>query len=80
MSFKAYTSRPNKTGKAQIFWDYCRKQMGHDPAEIFFSRDHSYGPRWVGRDPELGSGFREYGAKCSMRFVEAESGDRIFDI
>lgn len=53
--------------------------MGHAPAEIFFSRDHINSPRWVGRDPELGSSFCTYGARCPTRFVEAAADDPIFD-
>ena len=42
-----YTERP-KRGNARKAWDYLTKQDKKEPIELFYSRSHIDGPRWVG--------------------------------
>jgi hypothetical protein len=69
---KTYTERP-KRGNAKKAWDYmCQWNNGHGPIEMFYSRDHIEGPRWVGRYPS-GCSVGPYGAVSSSNFTEIES-------
>ena len=64
-----HKTRP-KSGNARLFWDYCARTLDVSKLEIFFSRDHSDGPRWVGTDNSIGYGMSEWGAGGKMRFIE----------
>ena len=66
---KRYTTRP-RTGNARVFWDHCAKTLDERTLEIFFSRDHIAGARWVGTDNSIGYGMSEWGAGGKQRFVE----------
>lgn len=72
---KVYTSRPPR-GNARKFWDHCvngtaRYRLNESTLKVFFSREHTDGPQWVGTDDGIEWGYDTRGATGHQKFVEA---------